>query len=101
MGAFHVELPEGVDIPPGQVTLTIRPEHIQLGDDGGSVPAQSNTYSGWMVECIYVGTHTRCKIRSGECQIEATSGTDSPVALGEGGEVLVHFPPDRIWLLRE
>jgi hypothetical protein len=37
----------------------------------------------------------------GEYEIEATSGTDSPVALGEGGEIKVHFPPDRICLLRE
>jgi ABC-type Fe3+/spermidine/putrescine transport system ATPase subunit len=101
MGVFRVDLPEDVDIPPGQVTLTIRPEHIQLGIDGNSVLAKSNTASGELVECIYVGTHTRCKIQSGEVQIEATSGTDSPVALGEGGQVLVRFLPDRIWLLQE
>jgi ABC-type Fe3+/spermidine/putrescine transport system ATPase subunit len=94
VGSFRVDLPDEVHIPPGRVTLTIRPEHIQLGVDG-----KQNTCVGWMRECIYVGTHTRCKIKMGEHEIEATSGTDSPVALGEGGEVRVHFPPERLWLL--
>ncbi len=52
-----------------------------------------------MRECIYVGTHTRCKIELGEYEIETTSGTDSPVALGEGEEVHIHFPAERLWLL--
>jgi ABC-type Fe3+/spermidine/putrescine transport system ATPase subunit len=94
MATFRVDLPDGVRVPPGPVTLTIRPEHIQLG-----VAGKPNTCTGRMRECIYVGTHTRCKIELGEYEIEATSGTDSPVALGEGGEVRVHFPPERLWLL--
>jgi len=94
MATFRVDLPDGVRVPPGPVTLTIRPEHIQLG-----VAGKPNTCAGRMRECIYVGTHTRCKIELGEYEIEATSGTDSPVALGEGGEVRVHFPPERLWLL--
>jgi ABC-type Fe3+/spermidine/putrescine transport system ATPase subunit len=93
---FRVELPPGVHIPPGPVTLTIRPEHIEIGADEGS-----NTCEGWMRECIYVGTHTRCKITMGEGEMEATTGTDSPVALGEGGEVRLYLPPNRIWLLQE
>jgi len=35
----------------------------------------------------------------GPYDLEATSGTDTPVVLGEGGQVRVHFPPDRLWLL--
>ena len=96
VGSFYVDLPDGAHMPPGQMTLTIRPEHIQLGVDG-----KQNTCVGWMRECIYVGTHTRCKIKMGEYEIEATSGTDSPVALGEGGEINVHFPPNRIWLFHD
>jgi ABC-type Fe3+/spermidine/putrescine transport system ATPase subunit len=96
MGDFRLDLPRGVDVPPGAVILTIRPEHIELGVDGGH-----NTCVGLMRECIYVGTHTRCKITLDGHEIEATSPTDSPVALGEGGEVRVRFPPDRLWLLPE
>jgi ABC-type Fe3+/spermidine/putrescine transport system ATPase subunit len=94
MGIFRLDLPAGVDVPPGPVILTIRPEHIEIGVDEGP-----NTCVGQMYECIYVGTHTRCKITFDGHEIEATSPTDSPVALGEGGEVRVRFPPDRLWLL--
>jgi ABC-type Fe3+/spermidine/putrescine transport system ATPase subunit len=94
LGAFQVELPAGTSPPPGPVILTIRPEHIQLGGERGP-----NTCPGWMRECIYVGTHTRCKIAAGEFEIEVTTGADAPLALGEGGEVHVHLPPDRLWLL--
>ncbi|MGD2178739.1 MAG: ABC transporter ATP-binding protein [Anaerolineae bacterium] len=96
MGSFRLDLPQGVDVQPGPVTLTIRPEHVELGVDEGP-----NTCVGLMRECIYVGTHTRCKIKFDGQEIEATSPTDSPVALGEGGEVRIHFPPDRLWLLRD
>ena len=96
IGTFHVDVPDGVDVPSGPVTLTIRPEHIELGAGDGP-----NTCVGLMHECIYVGTHTRCKIQLGAHQIEATSGTDSPVARGEGGELRIRFPPDRLWLLKE
>jgi ABC-type Fe3+/spermidine/putrescine transport system ATPase subunit len=94
MGSFRLDLPAGVDLPPGPVTLTIRPEHIELDVDQGP-----NTCVGRMRECIYVGTHTRCKITFDGHDIEATSPTDSPVAAGEGGEVSIRLPSDRLWLL--
>jgi hypothetical protein len=74
--------------------LTIRPEHVEVGVDEGP-----NTCVGLLRECIYVGTHTRCKIVLDGREIEATSATDSPVAPGEGREVTIRFPPDRLWLL--
>jgi ABC-type Fe3+/spermidine/putrescine transport system ATPase subunit len=100
VGVFAVDLPHGVHIPPGQVTLTIRPEHIHLGVDGAA-NGGPNMCVGWMRECIYFGTHTRCKVKIGGYEIEATSGADMPVALGEGGKISVHFPPNRIWLLQK
>ena len=94
VGDFYVDLPDGVSIAPGPVRLTIRPEQIQLGAD-----ARPNSCLGRMRECIYVGTHTRCMIRLDEHEIEATSGTDSPIPLGDGEEIYVHFPANRIWLM--
>jgi ABC-type Fe3+/spermidine/putrescine transport system ATPase subunit len=94
MADFYVDLPDGVRVPPGPVMLTIRPEDIQLGVEG-----KPNTCTGYMRECIYMGTHTRCKIELGGYPMEATAGTDSPVPLGEGGKVLIHFPPERLWLV--
>ena len=92
--SFRVDLPDGVHVPPGPITLTLRPEHIQLVAED-----KANTCPGVMYECIYMGTHTRCKIKLGMVEIEATSGTDTPIAIGEGGEVRVYFPPDRLWLV--
>jgi len=94
MASFRIDPADGLGVAPGPVTLTIRPEHIQVGVEG-----RSNTCTAELRECIYMGTHTRCKIRVGPYDLEATSGTDTPVVLGEGGQVRVHFPPDRLWLL--
>jgi ABC-type Fe3+/spermidine/putrescine transport system ATPase subunit len=96
IGDFRLDLPTDHDPPPGPVTLTIRPEHIELGVNEGL-----NTRLGRMRECIYVGTHTRCRIELDGHDIKATSPTDSPLTLGEGGEVSIRFPPDRLWLLPE
>jgi ABC-type Fe3+/spermidine/putrescine transport system ATPase subunit len=94
MASFRLDLPEDVQVPPGPAMLTIRPEHVEVGVDEGP-----NTCVGLLRECIYVGTHTRCKIVLDGREIEATSATDSPVAPGEGREVTIRFPPDRLWLL--
>jgi len=94
MASFRLDLPENVDVPPGPAILTIRPEHIELGVDEGP-----NTCTGLVRECIYVGTHTRCKITVDGHEIEASSPTDSPVARGGDREVTIRFPPDRLWLL--
>ena len=93
LGSFRVDLPAGVEMTPGPVTLTIRPEHVQLGAKVGQ-----NNCVGQVHECIFVGTHTRCKLSVGAHAIEATRGTDSPL---ERDAVSVHFPPDRIWLMRD
>ncbi|MGC9320578.1 MAG: ABC transporter ATP-binding protein [Armatimonadota bacterium] len=94
LGSFRLDSPQDINVPPGPAILTVRPEHIEIGAEEGP-----NTCVGIMRECIYVGTHTRCKVQVQDHTIEATSGTDSPVTAGEGGQVSVHLPPDRIWLL--
>ena len=93
VGDFHVELPDGYRVPHGRVTLTIRPEHIRL-----SAGDEPNTYTGRLRECIYVGTHTRCKMSLGNHEIEMTGDTDTSVSLEKGSEIKMTFPPKHIWM---
>ena len=94
MGGFSIEAPEPTGLPrAGPATLTIRPEHVQLGGAEGP-----NTCMGQLRQCIYVGTHTRCKVLVGGYEIEANSEPDRPGLLEEGGKVTVHFSPQHLWI---
>ncbi|MBK9123508.1 MAG: ABC transporter ATP-binding protein [Chloroflexi bacterium] len=78
--------------PSGTVTLTIRPEQIELGVSDGP-----NTVAATLTSHIYVGTYTRYKLRLGEYEIEATKPGDFGDGLHDGDTVRVRFPSDRLW----
>ena len=88
VGDFRVELREGLRVPHGKVTLTIR-----LSTDD-----EPNTCTGRLRECVYVGTHTRCIIGLGDHEIEMTGNTDISAGLEKGSEMRLHFPPKHIWM---
>ncbi len=93
-GTFNFNASGSAEAPNGDVTLTIRPEQIQLGEAPGA-----NTYMGKVRERIYVGTYTRYKITLGDHEIEAIRSAELPGSINEGDEVSVHLPPDRIWVV--
>lgn len=94
IGDFHFEAPGGESAPSGKTVLTIRPEQIRLDRAAGL-----NAVTGRIRERIYVGKYTRYKIALDEYTVEAISSTELPNTLTVGDEVVVHFPPDRIWVL--
>ena len=94
IGDFRFAAEGGEGAPSGAVTLTIRPEQIQL-----NAGADGNTVQGRIRERIYVGTYTRYKIALGEREIEAIRSADLPGEIGPGDTVAVHLPADRIWIV--
>lgn len=80
-------------LPDGPVLLTIRPEQVKIGENGRSgLPAT-------VMSQVYLGTHTRLKLRSGEQCLEAISHTPATHTLCPGDTVTLHLPPEKIWLL--
>ena len=109
--------------PDGPVTLTIRPENLQLCDRA-SAPRE-NTVPGIITHATYAGTHTRLKVclppaglhhalatgeatekvtgKVTESQAEYHLDVIAEASAGErfkpNGVVNLHFPADRLWLL--
>ena len=93
IGTFDLDPEITARMPEGDGILTIRPEHIRVGAADGP-----NTVRGMLHSCIFMGTHTRCKIRIGEFEIEALKGIDN-MMIQEGEGIGVAFPPEHVWVL--
>lgn len=87
-------------IPDGPVTLTIRPEHLQLTANGH----KENSAYATVQNCFYLGTNARFKLQatcpSGQTTVgpEAVTPTAQLEQFGAGQRVTLYFPPDKIWL---
>lgn len=76
----------------GPVTLTIRPEAIQLVSEAH----QENIVRAQVVECVYVGTHTRLKCQAGDLLLEVVT---HETAVPAGENVTLYLPPEKLWAL--
>ncbi|MCQ3979887.1 MAG: ABC transporter ATP-binding protein [Anaerolineae bacterium] len=105
LGIFHCPGPS--NHPDGPVTLTIRPEHLHLSQNG----IKQNGVEAMIQSCLYLGVSARIKVQacpaSGRrtCSADQTSipleivtSTTHLEQFGEGQRVTLHFPPDKIWL---
>ena len=94
VGSFKFDAPHSESAPTGDVTLTIRPEQIKLGESDGD-----NTVIGRVRDRIYVGTYTRYKIMLDDVEIEAIRSADIPGEINPGDDISVQFPSDRLWVV--
>ena len=99
-GALSVEtdLPEGVD-PNGELTVVVRPEHIDLRDQGAP-----DTLAATLTNVVYFGTdtHYHLQLASGQYLIarrQNAAGTADRVEIG--APVGVAFSPSAARLLRD
>jgi ABC-type Fe3+/spermidine/putrescine transport system ATPase subunit len=77
----------------GPVVVTIRPENLRLGSDGeNAVPAR-------ILSHIYVGTHTRFRVQSGDREFEIVADAASVERFNDGEVLPLQLPRDRIWLV--
>lgn len=105
LGIFHY--PGPASHPDGPVTLTIRPEHVQLSQNG----SRQNVVEATIQSCLYLGIGARLKVRAcpepsrrawpadqTSIPLEVVTSAAHLEQLGEGQRVTLHFPPDKIWL---
>lgn len=81
-------------LPDGPATLTIRPESLQL--DAGQT---HNTVAADIEAVIYLGTHTRLKVRAAGHPFEVVGSAVEGQHYHRGQQVNLYFPPEHIWLV--
>jgi ABC-type Fe3+/spermidine/putrescine transport system ATPase subunit len=96
---LHVETAVGnlnvnsQEIEDGPVVVTIRPENLRLGIEGENV-AQARVLSH-----VYVGTHTRFRVQSGNHEFEIVADASSVERFEDGQILPLQFPREKIWLV--
>ena len=105
-GNGHVLTPLGPlrvreSAPPGEVTLTIRPEAVRLDGTGNGETGRAceNSVAARVVSTTYLGRHTTCTLKSGGMLLRAALSPDAQVY--EGDDVRVLLPAAALWPLRE
>jgi ABC-type Fe3+/spermidine/putrescine transport system ATPase subunit len=98
LGHFQVACPG--PLPDGPVSLTIRPENVQVC----AQPHASNSLPARVLSHVYAGTHTRFKIATADPALpplEVVADAASQRHFHDGNTVYLHFPPTKLWLLPE
>ena len=78
--------------PPGEITLTIRPEAVRL--EGGE-----NSFAARVVSTSYLGRHKLCSLQAKGLGLSAALPPDAEVS--EDDEVNVRLPASALWPLGE
>lgn len=81
------------EIPDGPVTLTIRPENLELGHQ------DTNSFQATIRSHVYVGTHARFHVEAGGHLFEVVGEAASVNRFQDGEVVPLHFPEEKIWLV--
>jgi ABC-type Fe3+/spermidine/putrescine transport system ATPase subunit len=81
------------EIDDGPVVVTIRPENLHLGTEG------ENTAQARILSHVYVGTHTRFRIQSGDLEFEIVADASSAERFEDGQVLPIQFPRQKIWLV--
>ena len=77
----------------GDAVLSIRPEAVTLGADGG------NSVMGRIRSHVYVGRYARFRVTLGEIEVEAVTDPGQVKLFNDGDEVPVTFDPTKIWVI--
>jgi ABC-type Fe3+/spermidine/putrescine transport system ATPase subunit len=91
LGALRLQEPA----PPGELTLTIRPEAVRLGEPGEG----DNPVAARVVSTIYLGKQKSCALEASGVRLHAALPPDSSVSKGD--EVNALLPAAALWPLRE
>jgi len=86
-------------VPDGPVTLTIRPENVQLSDC-----QHENSVPGCILGHVYAGTHTRFKIATADPALpplEVVADAASQRRFHDGDTIYLQFPSPKIWLIQD
>ncbi|MDP8951185.1 MAG: ABC transporter ATP-binding protein [Actinomycetota bacterium] len=92
-----VETPLGglslaVTAPSGDVTLTIRPEAVRLGEG-------ENSFRARVTRVIYLGTRIDCSLEANGVDLRVAVSPDARVR--EGEKITARLPAESLWVLGE
>lgn len=92
-------------MPEGSGILTIRTEHVtidttNIGNYKGFGTTGDNRVIVRLISCMFLGTHRRCIVRSGEFEFEVLQKSDSSM-MEEGMQLSLYLPPEHIWFFSE
>ncbi len=90
-----MRLPEGART--GKGLLTFRMENVRLGDMAGD----ENAMEAEVTERIYLGTHTRLKLKVSDTQVTVLVNPESAAGLSVGDRVRASVPAAALWVLEE
>ncbi len=89
---------ERAAVEAGQAVLSIRPEVIAFGSDSDDQNnGRENQVTGQVISHVYVGTHTRYKVKAGDYEFQVVTDPEAMRRYQDGDEVSLRFPPDKIW----
>ena len=77
-------------VPPGDVTLTIRPEAVRFGEG-------ENCFSARISRVMYLGTRIRCGLDANGLNLRVAVSPDARVR--EGEQVTIRLPAESLWAL--
>jgi putative spermidine/putrescine transport system ATP-binding protein len=77
---------------PGEVTLTIRPEAVRLGEG-------ENSFYARITRVVYLGTRIECGLDANGVALRVAVSPDARVR--EGEKVAARLPAKSLWVLRE
>lgn len=77
----------------GDAVLSIRPEAVTLGADGG------NSVMGRIRSHVYVGRYARFRVTLGDIEVEAITDPGQVKQFNDGDEVPVRFDSNKIWVI--
>ena len=78
--------------PSGDVTLTIRPEAVRLGEG-------ENSFSARITRVTYLGTRIECGLDANGVELRVAVSPDAGVR--EGEKVTARLPAESLWALRD
>lgn len=94
VGKFKYTPPNRDQSPEGKVTMTIRPEQINIAQD-----TQENVVQGTLRSKIFVGTYYRCKVAIQDVLFEVYDYSGGIADIQEGQSLHLSFPADKLWVI--
>ncbi len=78
--------------PPGNITLTVRPEAVRLGDG-------ENSFSARITHVAYLGTRINCALDANGVELRVSLPPHT--RLYEGDEITARLPAESLWALED
>lgn len=98
LGAIRCPLPDGFEVG-RNVTLAIRPEHLEIFEASDNAAADTNTVQGELTSRWYLGDNVFCEVSVAQQVLMVRIPMDLKVELGS--KVRLRFPAGRLRVLED